>query len=91
MSQQLTWQEIEQRFDHEWVELVDYVWPEGEPFPISGIVRTHASKRKEFYDLANQEPVPRDSAILFVGRPKRSPGQMLCSSVMRIERADPQS
>jgi hypothetical protein len=25
-----TWKQIEERFDQEWVELIDYGWPEGE-------------------------------------------------------------
>jgi len=67
-GERLTWEEIEKRFDQQWVELVDYDWPAGDPNPQSGIVRTHSNERREFYRLANEEPVPRDSAILFVGR-----------------------
>ena len=67
-GQRYTWKEIEEKFDQEWVELIDYNWPEGDPYPESGVVRTHAGQRKEFYRLANQEPIPSDSAILFVGK-----------------------
>lgn len=67
-TERLTWQEIEERFDREWVELVDYDWPEGDHSPKGGVVRTHSANKKEFYRLANQEPVPPDSAILFVGK-----------------------
>ena len=66
MPEKLDWKEIQQRYSGEWVELTDYEWQEGEPYPSAGVVRVHGSERKEFYKLANDER-PSDSAILFVG------------------------
>lgn len=66
MSDKILWEEITKRYRNEWVELVDYIWKDGEPYPTAGIVRVHAEDRKEFYRNANQNR-PEDSAILFVG------------------------
>ena len=71
MEKKLTWHEIEQLYDKEWVELIDYDWPEEEPYPISGIVRVHAPNRPEFDKLIAVDP-PYDSAYVFVGTPIRS-------------------
>ena len=49
MEKKLTWQEIEQKYNREWVQLVDYEWSEGEPFPAVGVVRVHAADRKDFF------------------------------------------
>ena len=86
MSKSLSWNEIEQLFDRQWIELVDYNWPEGKPFPISGTVRVHSADRKEFYKLAKSE-APVDSAILFVGKPDIPANTVLCSSIMRLTNA----
>ncbi len=88
MEKKLTWAEIEKLYDQQWVELVDYVWAAGEANPSYGVVREHAADRKTFYSLANQSPRPEDSAILFVGKSDLPPDTVLCSSLMRIERAD---
>ena len=66
MAEKLNWDEIQNRYSGEWVELVDYNWTDGEPYPSSGVVRVHAPDRKDFYAQANQAR-PADSAILFVG------------------------
>ena len=87
MTESLTWDEIKEQYDRQWVELVQYDWPEGKPYPNSGVVRVHSSNRKEFYQLAKSES-PRDSAILFVGKPDVPPNTILCSSVMRLTNAD---
>lgn len=42
MEPKLTWKEIEKRYDKEWVELVDYDWPEGNLNPSEGRVHVHA-------------------------------------------------
>lgn len=67
----LNWEEIKERYHQQWVELVDYDWPESEPRPLSGVVRVHAKSRTEFDDLADVDP-PFDSAYIFVGRPSKS-------------------
>ena len=68
MPTKLTWDEIKKHYDREWVELVDYDWPDEEPDPKSGIVRVHAKTREEFDRLAAVNP-PHDSACVFVGEP----------------------
>lgn len=67
----LTWDEIKKLYNEEWVELIDYDWPDTEPYPHSGIVRVHAKTRAAFDDLADHDP-PFDSAYIFVGSPRRS-------------------
>jgi hypothetical protein len=66
--ERLTWKEIEERYDQQWVELVDYDWPEGDFQPRSGVVRTHAADKKAFHRDCRREPVPEDSADLFVAK-----------------------
>jgi hypothetical protein len=66
LVERLTWDEIKRQYDGEWVELVDYVWDEGEPYPIEGMVRTHSPSRKVFNRLV-LEWAPADAARLFVG------------------------
>jgi hypothetical protein len=74
MGNKLSWEEIIKQYDKEWVELVDYDWPDGTPYPRSGSVRVHAPDRKEFYRLMKElEPKPTDSALVFVGIPPRAP------------------
>ena len=74
MDKKLTWSEISKIHDKEWVELVDYDWPDGTPYPKSGVVRVHASDRKEFYRLMREcQPKPEDSALVFVGQPPSEP------------------
>jgi hypothetical protein len=70
MEMILTWAEIARLYDKEWVELVDYNWPEEEEYPRSGIVRVHAKTRKDFDKLTEIDP-PRDSAFVFVGVPDK--------------------
>jgi hypothetical protein len=76
--ERLTWDEIRRRYDGEWVELVDYVWDEGEPYPVEGMVRTHSPSRKEFNRLVLERP-PAGAARLFVGdiarKQERCPGE----------------
>jgi len=69
MTKRLTWEEIEGRYNREWVELVDYDWPDEEPDPRAGVVRVHAKTRDEFDNLVAKEP-PIDSAFVFVGVPE---------------------
>lgn len=85
MDEKLTWVEIEKLYDQQRVELVDYDWPEGDPYPRSGVVRSHGSNKKEFYQQCRREPVPDDSAILFVGVPRIPEGTVFSPSLIRLE------
>lgn len=82
MAQKLSWSEIEKLFDKEWVELIEYDWPEGQAYPKAGIVRVHAKTRKEFDQLILQDP-PDDSALIFVGKPQLPPGVVLSANLHR--------
>ena len=66
-SKKLTWEEINQLYPDEWVELVDYEWEETEPDPRSGIVRVHSKDRRMFESLIKKDS-PQDSAFVFVGK-----------------------
>ena len=66
MEKKLTWEEIKRLYDQEWVELVDYDWPDEEIDPRAGVVRVHAKTREEFDRLTDIDP-PKHSAIVFVG------------------------
>jgi hypothetical protein len=70
MENKLTWEEIKKQYNEQWVQLVDYDWPEGTPYPRSGIVRTHGQDKKEFHKHCLEGNVPNDSAFLFVGHKK---------------------
>ena len=87
-TERLTWDEIKKQFDKEWVELVDYDWPEEASYPHSGTVRSHGAEKKDFHQQCRREPVPTDSAILFVGKPEIPAGTILCGSLMKIEYVD---
>jgi len=67
MGEKLSWDEIKKRYDQQWVELIDYDWPDEDAQPKSGSVRVHAQSRKEFDRLINEDP-PADSALVFVGQ-----------------------
>ena len=83
MEKKLTWEEITKQYDQEWVELVDYDWPEQDSYPRSGAVRVHANTRSKFDDLADRDP-PLDSAYIFVGKPKRNEEVVVTRGYSRI-------
>ncbi len=88
MDEKLSWNEIEKRYDQEWVQLVAYDWPEGTPYPRSGVVRVHASTRKEFNSLISAKDTPKDAARLYVGRPIRNPHTVISCNTVRISRCE---
>jgi len=62
----LAWGEICKEYDGQWVHLIDYNWPEGTPYPTSGVVHLHAKTRHEFNDLIKaSERIP--GARIYVG------------------------
>jgi hypothetical protein len=70
-DQKLSWDEISKQYNQQWVELVDYEWPEGSPFPQVGVVRVHEADRKKFHALV-QKQSPSGSALVFVGVPEKN-------------------
>jgi len=83
MSEKLSWEEIEKLYDKQWVELIDYDWPEEQQYPRSGIVQTHSSNRTEFYQLAAKGS-PVDSAIVFVGKQRLPKDQIFSPGMRRV-------
>ena len=83
MSEKLSWEEIKELYDQEWVELVDYDWPEEDESPRTGIVRIHSPNRDEFYRLAATDS-PVDSAIVFVGKQKLPKDQIFSPGMRRV-------
>ncbi len=75
-NKKLTWEEIRKQFDQEWVELIDYDWPEEQPYPRAGVIRTHGIDKKQFHQECRREPAPEISALLFVGK-KISPENII--------------
>ena len=84
MDKKLNWDEIKRKYDQEWVELVDYDWPDEDPDPRSGIVRVHAKTREEFDRLTDINPA-QDSAIVFVGELFAADAGIQTFSSIRIE------
>jgi hypothetical protein len=82
MAERLSWEEIQQRYNGEWVELIDYDWLDERPYPSAGAVRVHARKRSEFDKLAAVDP-PLDSAFVYVGKPQRQPGVYVSANLRR--------
>ena len=81
----ISWEEIKTSYNQEWVELVDYIWPESEAYPLEGIVRSHGPDKKEFHQQCRKDPVPLDSAILFVGPPISKDKTLFSPSLIRFE------
>ena len=80
MENKLDWNEISSKFNQEWVELVDYDWPDGEVNPLAGVVGVHAFERREFYQLLKENGSnAEDRAFVFVGQPKRPEGIIFSS------------
>lgn len=83
-KEKLSWEEIKKQYDTQWVELVDYDWPEEEPYPRMGTVRVHAKTRSEFNKLILKGNPPKDFAIIFVGEP-HIPSNKIPSSFGKVE------
>jgi hypothetical protein len=82
--EKLTWDEIKQRYDREWVQLVDFDWADDEQYPAAGVVRVHAPTRKEFNDLTKQQPPAGGTARIYVGTPEKDPNTVICCNLHRM-------
>lgn len=89
MTEKLTWQEIEERYDGQWVQLVDYEWNDEDLYPTYGVVQAHAPTRKEFNALVREQP-PSGAARIYVGHMMHDPNAVICCNLHRIvpSRAD---
>jgi hypothetical protein len=61
----IPWKILRDTFEGEWVELVEYEWDWGAPFPKWARVRHHAPERSELMASIQN----RDNLILFIGGP----------------------
>ena len=81
--ERLSWEEIQKRYNQQWVQLVDYEWPEGEPRPLSGRVRIHAPERREFNKLILESEAV-DAARVYVGDHRLPESTILSSNIVKI-------
>ena len=82
-KKRLTWTEISALYDQEWVQLIDYDWPEGEPFPYAGVVQFHSPDSKDFDALSRQNSID-DAACVFVGKPELPQHTILSANAMSL-------
>jgi hypothetical protein len=70
MDEVLTREQIEQRFDSEWILLQD---PETDEFlkVHGGTLRYHSKDHDEVYRRAAELPAPRRIAVFYTGKPPR--------------------
>ena len=80
MTERLTWEEIEAQYDRQWVQLVDFDWPEEEALPRAGIVVAHAKTRREFDAIIAEAP-QENSALLYVGKREIPPDVVLSANL----------
>ena len=79
----LTWDEICKQYDKEWVHLIDFDWRDSEPYPSSGVVRIHASDRKEFDNkMLSSEPI--SGARLYVGKIEGNEDLIMMGNFMKV-------
>ena len=83
-NKRLTWEQIEKQYNKEWVELIDYDWPEGESYPRGGVIRTHGIDKKRFHQDCRRSPAPEISAFLFVGKKLASTDTVFSPSLIRV-------
>lgn len=78
MQKRLTWEAIEELYDQQWVELVEYEWEDGSPHPASGVVGVHAAEKEEFDRALRECRSSRsdDFAVVYVGRPPGGPDEV---------------
>ena len=85
MSERLTWDEIKERYEDEWVELIDFEWDETELNPRYAIVGFHAKNRREFDSMLAKEKGnrPKRTAIRYAGQALKLPENCVFSTSLR--------
>lgn len=68
MKTRMPWSQIKDVFSGEWIELVAYDWPWGNPHPRWGIVRFHAADRQELLEQIAENDEREESLVLFVAK-----------------------
>jgi hypothetical protein len=76
MSDTMTMEEIQARFDREWVLLADPEWTEATDIT-AGKVLFHSSDHDEVWRRAQELPAPVHIAVLYIGRPPEDVVPML--------------
>ncbi len=84
-TERMTWDEIVNNFNQEWVLLDDYDWPEEDEHPKAGVVKIHAKERREFDRLIASREAGFDSALIFVGNPERPSNAITTRGYSRVE------
>ena len=79
MEKKLSWEEITKLYNKEWVELIEYDWPDEESKPLFGVVRTHADTKEKFDQLISNLP-PIDCALVYVGASEKPPDGIIPSA-----------
>lgn len=72
----VTWEEIQHRFDGEWVLLEDPITDERMEI-LSGTLLCHSKDRAEI-DAESMRLRPRSSAIVYVGEPSYDSDEVIC-------------
>ena len=83
MSKKLSWDQIQKIYDQQWVQLVDYSWETGRPYPSAGVVRIHATTRKEFNRLVLEAP-PVNAARVYVGQSTLPEGTFMSANLIKM-------
>ena len=63
----IPWSRIQEAFDGEWVELVDYSWKPEHLRPAAALVRHHSPDRRELLTMISRSGKVDGSVVLFVG------------------------
>jgi len=72
----VTWEEIQHRFDGEWVLLEEPITDERMEI-LSGTLLCHSKDRAKI-DAESMRLRPRSSAIFYVGEPSDDPNEVIC-------------
>ena len=65
MNNRLTWSQIKELFEGQWVELVDFEWDWNRAYPKHARVRNFASDRSVLISKINNSPLQADSVVLY--------------------------
>ncbi|MBI4859995.1 MAG: hypothetical protein HY815_06990 [Candidatus Riflebacteria bacterium] len=79
MADKLSWDEIKETYADEWIALVDHVWPNTEPVPLSGIVYAHSPDHATLIEMAKHL---NEAAIVWTGKKR---GEKL-RAALRVDR-----
>lgn len=67
MNTPMSWSEILESYEGQWVELIEYDWDWKSPFPTWAVVRNHSMDRTELNLLIKKSEPVADSITLYLG------------------------